>query len=112
MKKHQIVRKNLIDMLEELDDKLSRISDDVKHIENPPEQDFSESAVENENNEVLDALGIAARNEIEKIKQAIHRIDEGTYGKCLICGQPIKQERLAALPYANHCITCAQQEER
>jgi RNA polymerase-binding transcription factor DksA len=112
MKEYQEVRNHLIDMLEELDDRLGKITDDVRHIDKPPEQDFSEQAVETENDEVLDALGNAARDEVEKIKQAISRIDAGTYGICLICGEPIKKERLSALPYANQCIRCAERSER
>lgn len=108
MKEYREVRNHLIDMLEELDDRLSKITNDVRHVDNPPEHDFSEQAVEAENDEVLDALGNAARDEVEKIKQAISRIDAGTYGICLICGEPIKKERLSALPYANHCIRCAE----
>lgn len=111
MKEYKEVRDNLISMLEELDDRLSKITDDVKHIEKPLAQDFSEQAVETENDEVLDALGNSARDEVEKIKQAISRIDAGTYGICLNCGEPIRKERLAALPYARLCIHCAERSE-
>lgn len=111
MKEYKEVRDNLIAMLEELDDRLSKITDDVKHIEKPLAQDFSEQAVETENDEVLDALGNSARDEVEKIKQAISRIDAGTYGVCLNCGEPIRKERLAALPYARLCIHCAENRE-
>lgn len=111
MKDYQEVRVHLLDMLEELDDRLSKITDDVRHADKPLEQDFSEQATETENDEVLDALGNAARDEVEKIKQAISRIDAGTYGICLICGEPIRKERLAALPYANLCIRCAETQE-
>ncbi len=111
MKEYQEVRNHLIEMLEELDDRLSKITDDVRHVSKPLEQDFAEQAVEAENDEVLDALGNAARNEVEKIKQAISRIDAGTYGICLICGEPIKRERLNVLPYANQCIRCAERNQ-
>lgn len=112
MKEYQEVRSHLIDMLEELDERLGKITDDVRHADQPLDQDFSEQAVEAENDEVLDALGNAARDELEKIKQAISRIDAGTYGICLICGEPIKKERLNVLPYANHCINCAKREQQ
>jgi len=111
MKEYREVRANLISMLEELDDRLSKITDDVKHTEKPLDKDFSEQAVETENDEVLDALGNSARDEVEKIKQAISRIDAGTYGICLKCGEPIRKERLAALPYAKLCIHCAEHTE-
>jgi RNA polymerase-binding protein DksA len=112
MKEYQEVRNHLLNMLEELDDRLGKITDDVRHVDKPLEQDFSEQAVEAENDEVLDALGNAARVEVEKIKQAISRIDDGSYGICLTCGEPIKKERLAALPYANRCLHCAKLNEQ
>lgn len=112
MKDYQQVRGHLLDMLEELDERLGKITDDVRHADQPLDQDFSEQAVETENDQVLDALGNVTRSEVEKIKQAISRIDAGTYGICLICGEPIKKERLAALPYATSCINCAQKAEK
>jgi len=112
MNEYQAVRSHLISMLEELDERLDKITDDVRHTDKPLDQDFSEQAVEVENDEVLDALGNAAREELEKIRQAITRIDEGSYGICQTCDEPINQERLAALPYANQCIRCAALSEQ
>ena len=112
MKEYEEVRDQLLTMLEELDDRLGKITDDVRHTDHPLAQDFSEQATETENDEVLDALGNAARGEVEKIRQAISRIDAGTYGICLGCGEPIKKERLAALPYANQCIRCAERSQQ
>jgi RNA polymerase-binding transcription factor DksA len=111
MKEFLEVRDQLINLLEELDERLDKITDDIRHVEQPPEQDFSEQATESENDEVLDALGNSARLEAEQIKQAISRIDAGTYGICTACGGPIRRERLLALPYASLCIICAEQNE-
>jgi hypothetical protein len=65
MKDYQAVRGHLLGMLEELDDRLGKITDDIKHTDHPLEQDFSEQAVAAENDEVLDALGNATRDEVE-----------------------------------------------
>lgn len=46
------------------------------------------------------------RKLILKIKDQIHRIDEGTYGICEICGEPIHEERLRARPETTQCIEC------
>lgn len=40
------------------------------------------------------------------VEAAIARLDAGTYGACVRCGRPIAPERLAALPWAAHCIDC------
>lgn len=105
---YEEVRNSLIDMLEELDERLTKITDDVKHTDQDVEKDFAEQATQAENDEVLDALGNATRNEIEQVKLAIRRIDSGDYGKCEICGQAIKVERLNALPFSSMCINCAE----
>ncbi len=46
------------------------------------------------------------------IDGALKRIDEGTFGICRTCGQPIAVERLEALPYTTQCIDCKRKEER
>ncbi|MFA6052416.1 MAG: TraR/DksA family transcriptional regulator [Methylobacter sp.] len=109
MKEYEEVRSNLIEMLEDLDDRLTRITNDVKHLEEPLDKDFEEQAIQAENDEVLDGLGNAARTERELVRQAIARIDSGEYGICQVCGEPIREERLKAVPYSSTCIKCASQ---
>jgi RNA polymerase-binding transcription factor DksA len=109
MKEYEEVRHSLIDMLEELDDRLAKITQDVKE---PLDRDFEEQATQAENDEVLDSLGNAARTEIEMVKQAIARIDKGQYGLCQVCGEPISKERLKVIPYSTMCIKCASQAGR
>ena len=43
---------------------------------------------------------------IGNIDMALKKIDNGTYGKCEVCGQDIGDERLQALPTARLCIDC------
>jgi RNA polymerase-binding transcription factor DksA len=45
-----------------------------------------------------------AQQTLEEINAALRRIDEGTYGMCPVCGNPIGAERLRALPWARLCI--------
>ena len=40
------------------------------------------------------------------IEEALERLDEGTFGTCMRCGQPINPERLEAFPYVAYCIEC------
>jgi DnaK suppressor protein len=48
-----------------------------------------------------------ARRDLEAIERAAQRLAEGTYGRCLRCGEPIPAERLEALPAAETCLACA-----
>jgi DnaK suppressor protein len=52
------------------------------------------------------------RDLIDQIDRALRRMEEGTYGLCVRCGNPIEKARLAALPYAELCIKDKQAEER
>lgn len=46
------------------------------------------------------------------LNEALRRLDDGTYGKCAVCGCQIKKERLKAVPHATKCITCKSKEEK
>lgn len=41
---------------------------------------------------------------LEDIDAALERLDKGTYGRCTDCGEPIADERLAAMPAARRCV--------
>lgn len=40
------------------------------------------------------------------VREALERIEQGTYGICQRCGQPIAAGRLEALPYTPYCVSC------
>jgi RNA polymerase-binding transcription factor DksA len=48
-----------------------------------------------------------ARSRLTQLEHALARLEDGTYGRCEGCGEPISEERLAALPGAARCIGCA-----
>lgn len=48
---------------------------------------------------------------IAKIKDALERLEEGTFGICEDCGKPIAEERLRVRPVASFCIECKRKQE-
>lgn len=46
-----------------------------------------------------------------KLRLALERIDNGTYGECEVCGEPISIKRLEARPMTTKCIHCKEAEE-
>lgn len=75
------------------------------------EADSKERAKQLEDNEVVDALGNEAREELAKISAAIQRLESGEFGVCIECGLPINEGRLEVYPYADECIECAEFDE-
>ena len=51
------------------------------------------------------------RKLISKIRIALGKLDDGTFGTCEVCGEPIDFKRLEARPVTNHCIDCKTDEE-
>jgi DnaK suppressor protein len=54
------------------------------------------------------ALKQRAENKARSLEVALRKAEEGDYGFCEICGQPIDPARLAILPHTKRCINCAQ----
>ena len=52
------------------------------------------------------------RKLINKIKEALERIDDGTFGTCDVCGEDISEGRLKARPVTTLCIDCKMDQER
>ena len=48
---------------------------------------------------------------IKKIKNALERIEKGTFGICETCGEDITLKRLKARPVTSQCIECKSKEE-
>jgi RNA polymerase-binding protein DksA len=57
-------------------------------------------------------LGENSEQVLAEIDDALQRIEDGTFGTCRTCGQPIAPERLEAMPWATQCIDCKRKEER
>jgi len=61
-------------------------------------------------------LNLALRGEleqrIERLEDALERLDMGDYGVCESCGQPIDPQRLDVLPDTTLCIKCAREAEQ
>ncbi len=87
----------------ELDARLKSIE---KGLDRPVNQDIEDRATEREDDEVMESMGNAGLVEIEAITAALDRIENGTFGECMECGDMISEERLNIMPTAVKCIKC------
>ena len=104
---HADVKQQLMDRLALLEERVGRITGDLRHESDPLEHDFEEQATQREGEEVLGALDEAGRRELDSIRAALGRIEQGNYGICRRCGEAIAPARLRVLPTALECVGCA-----
>lgn len=54
-------------------------------------------------------LGLIENEQVtlELVNEALARMENGKFGLCVQCGEPISKPRLQAIPYTKHCIQCA-----
>lgn len=90
-------------------DKLARRAGAVERdLRRPQQRNAEQRAIEAENDMVLEQLDADGRREIRQIRDALERMDAGTYGRCAACGEQIGKDRLGALPFTAVCIACAE----
>ncbi len=73
--------------------------------------DFADRANNSYNRELMFSLSANEREMLIRIEEATKRLDEGGYGRCTHCNEPIGLPRLKALPWAGYCIVCQEREE-
>ena len=61
---------------------------------------------------MADKLSSRDKTNLLNIKEALQRIEDGTFGVCENCEEPIAEKRLIAIPDCKTCINCAEQEEK
>ncbi|WP_102193752.1 TraR/DksA family transcriptional regulator [Microbacterium aurantiacum] len=90
------------DALEALQHDRSSLSDDDEHDPEgvPLSAEWSR----------LQGLAEAARSELAQVEGALVRLDDGRYGVCTRCGQPIPAARLEVRPFAELCVPCAEKQ--
>jgi DnaK suppressor protein len=110
-KKLEFFKRLLNERIEEL---LSQANETVSgmtsHKENLPDPS-DRATLESDRNFTL-RIRDRERKLIGKIKEALERIEHGTYGICEDCGEEISTERLKARPVTTLCIDCKKRQER
>ena len=103
-------KKDLLDQLEEL---LSHAGDTVSGMTTPKENfpdPTDRASLEADRNFMLRIRDRESKL-IKKIKKALERIENGTFGICEKCGEDISLKRLKARPVTTQCIECKTKEE-
>ena len=100
-----------------------RLGEELEQLEasaNPMDERREGSPFGKREEEATEALELEKRLVLEKrvkeqiavVEHALHKFEEGTYGFCDSCGQPIDPARLEAIPEASLCINCKAQQAK
>ena len=75
-------------------------------------QDFEETNVDFIETQQEQSIEVNEQALLTQVQDALKRIEDGTYGKCIVCGQPIPEKRLEAIPWAARCVKDESQLEQ
>jgi RNA polymerase-binding protein DksA len=93
------------------DEHRGSLDDEVEEIAATSDNHLAETATATLGREIDYTLGENSGQVLAAIDAALKRIEEGTYGTCVSCGEQIRYERLEATPWAALCIDCKRKAE-
>ncbi|HUJ53195.1 MAG TPA: hypothetical protein VLX08_06550, partial [Steroidobacteraceae bacterium] len=74
---------------EELRGRLAAVERDMRRESDPLSADWAEQSTQRANDEVLSCIRLNTEAELRDIESALRRLEDGTYGMCRKCGEPI-----------------------
>jgi RNA polymerase-binding protein DksA len=104
-------RARLVGAIEAVNHKGS-LADETGDLSSGPGDHLADNATETFMRELDGGLEENAEHLLTEIEAALERIVNGSYGICVVCGRPIGEERLQAVPWATLCIEDKRRQER
>jgi RNA polymerase-binding protein DksA len=118
-KKQEKLRKQLEERRADIESNVASMADEIRSIgvDQDDENGSLGNHIADDGSNVSEAERLVTISEdfhllLGQINTALERMEEGTYGTCLRCGNPIGEERLEAFPYVAYCIECQSAIER
>jgi DnaK suppressor protein len=105
-------RQRLLAKERELVSGITRTQLDGRRVGTVGAQDMADQADSCYTKESLFQQSSNARDLLMLVKAALRREEEGAYGVCVECGEPVQQKRLDAVPWARHCVGCQELQEK
>jgi DnaK suppressor protein len=106
------IENDIAQLREELDHARSDLVDLMRDSGDGAGDDQADAGAKTYEREQEISLANNAREMLEQNEHALERLDNGTYGICESCGNPIGKLRLQAAPRATLCMPCKTQQER
>ena len=105
-------KQRLLDKERELRSDIARLEGEARAAGETEVGDQSDAATASQGaSESLQEETLAAQTLVE-VQDALRRIEDGTYGKCIKCGRDIEPARLEAIPWARYCLKDQEKQDR
>ena len=112
-------KKLILKRKDELSDAIEHISEDTKKSQKEASGDISgysfhmaDVATDNYDREFSMGIVSSERKQLAELNDALKRIEDGSYGICQDCKDPIPQARLKAVPFARLCVKCQEKRDK
>lgn len=107
----ETIRNRLLELREGMLDEIRRKNDEAARLTDEGVPDVADLGVTDNLKEFLHLLSDSKREELLRIDEALERLEQGVYGFCQECEEPIDPERLVVRPHTRYCISCKQKLE-
>ncbi len=105
-------KKKLQTRREELIKTIARTEEEGRTADDDPTVDLADKAANSYTKEFLFGQTNTDRSLLALIDAALVRIKNSSYGVCVECEEELQQKRLEAVPWARHCVVCAEKHEQ
>lgn len=99
-----IFKQRLLAKEKELQERIAEASNEGREARGAEVEDFADEATSSELQSTAFAVGTLETRTLEQVRDALQRIKDGTYGRCIDCGRPIEPARLEAVPWTPYCL--------
>ncbi|WP_024789522.1 RNA polymerase-binding protein DksA [Lebetimonas sp. JH292] len=112
MNNNHIFKEKLLERKKEIIKILDDITNEIKELSCDDVCDEGDEATSAMDSGRKQQIYLKLKEELNEIEVALKKIEEGTYGICEMCEEPINKERLLVKPYAKYCIICRELIEK
>jgi len=105
-------KQRLLDKERELLSDIARLEGEARGSGEAEVGDNTDAATSSEGTSESLEEGTLASRTLTEVRDALQRIEAGTYGKCTACGRPIEAARLEAVPWARYCLEDQKKQDR
>jgi DnaK suppressor protein len=105
-------KQRLLDKEQELTAAILRLETEARDSRVAEVGDVGDRAVSDENKSEALQEGTVEWQMLTQVREALRRIEDGTYGKCIDCGREIEPARLEAIPWTPYCLEDQEKRDR